>query len=55
MPNRVSHTYYYLNYKKILRDSKNANDPNNPGNNGGNPSLSNMTVEDLEEGLSDLL
>lgn len=52
MPNRVSHTFYYLNFKKLLRESKAQKE--NPGNNGA-PNVSNIGIEALEEGLSELL
>ena len=48
MPNRVSHTYYYMNFKKILKDSKN----NNPDDNGA--SIPSNVGEALEESLSEL-
>ena len=52
MPNRVSHTFYYLNFKKLLKDSKNKGQ--NPDANIA-PNISNIGMEELEEGLSELL
>ena len=45
MPNRVSHTFYYLNYKKTINDSK------NPDDNGANAGIGEVLVEELSDML----